>query len=68
MNKENNILNHDFGYGLNINPNKINKLYLGNINDLKVYIKDIILSNIIETKNIKLRDITNTIQIEKINY
>ena len=35
MNNKNIVLEHDFGYGLNIHPNKINKLYLGNINDLK---------------------------------
>ncbi len=66
MKKENNILNHDFGYGIDIAPNKIKKLYLGNINDLKEYIKDIIFTNIIETKKVKISDITNIIQIEKI--
>ena len=68
MNNKNNILNHDYGYGLDINPNKIKKLHLFNINDLKTYIKDIVYTNIIKTNKISLEKIINTIAIEKIDY
>ncbi len=68
MSKNKYVIDHDYGYGLNVNPKKINKLYLRTINDLKLYVKDIIYKNIIENKNLKLKDITNSISIEKIDY
>ena len=63
MNNENKILNHNYGYGLNITPSKINKLFLGNIAELKTYVKDIIYTNLIENKNLKLQDITNMVRL-----
>ncbi len=67
MNSEKYVLDHDFGYGKNINPKCLNKLFLRNIEDLKVYVKDIIYKNIIENKNLSAKNITNLIVIEKVN-
>ena len=68
MKIETNILSHDYGYGLNISPNKIKKLFLSNIAELKIYIKDIINTNFGETNNLSFKNINNMITIEKINY
>lgn len=35
------VLNHDYGYGKEPEQEELNKLELRNIEDLKVYIKDI---------------------------
>lgn len=40
--KNNYVLNHDYGYGREPEQEELNKLNLRNIDDLKVYIGDII--------------------------
>ncbi len=44
-------LNHDFGYGTSINndDSNIKKLKLNNINDLQIYLQDLIESQMINT-------------------
>lgn len=55
-----NILDHDFGYGKTFDKLEINKLNLKNLNELKIYIEDILLTqyigldtNVIKFKKIK---------------
>ncbi len=47
-----NVLNHDFNYGTSTdnNDSKIKKLTLKNINDVKLYVEDLISSQMFNTK------------------
>lgn len=38
------VLNHDYGYGQEEEKEELNKLKLRNINDLKVYVEDVIIN------------------------
>lgn len=67
MNSKEYVLQHDYGYGKNVNPNNINKLYLRNIEDLKVYVKDIVYKNVISLNEVNISDINKTIVIEKVD-
>lgn len=69
----NNLLNHDFGYGNStiFKDSEIKKLKLENINDLKLYIEDLLVSQLIETtiingivKSHTFPDVQLTIELE----
>lgn len=64
----NNLNEYDLGYGLNINPKKIKKIFLKNIDDLKMYLKIVVYCNIIADKKLKFSDILNIIEVQKIDY
>ncbi len=69
----NNVLNHDFGYGNStiFKDSDIKKLKIENINDLKLYIEDLLVSQLIDAtiingilKSRAFPDVQITIELE----
>lgn len=54
ISSKNYVLNHDYGYGKQPEHKKLNKLKLRNVEDLKVYVHDVIDTSFVATyeKNI----------------
>ncbi len=69
----NNVLNHDFGYGNStiFKDSDIKKLKIEDINDLKLYIEDLLVSQLIDAtiingilKSRAFPDVQITIELE----
>ena len=69
----NNVLNHDFGYGNStiFKDSDIKKIKIENINDLKLYIEDLLVSQLIDAtiingilKSRAFPDVQITIELE----
>lgn len=43
------VLNHDYGYGKEPEQEKLNKLKLRNVEDLKIYVNDVISNAFVAT-------------------
>lgn len=53
MRSEEYVLSHNFGYGLELELKDLNKLYLRNIEDLKVYLFEVVFKNYIDINCLK---------------
>lgn len=51
VSSENYVLNHNYGYGNQPEQEKLNKLQLRNVEDLKVYVHDVIDTSFVATYN-----------------
>ena len=54
MNNKEYVLNHDFGYGREPELDELIKLELRNIEDVKVYVADVLENAFINYKDIKV--------------
>ena len=54
MNSKEYVLNHDFGYGREPELKELNKLELRNIEDVKVYVADVLENAFTNYKEIKV--------------